>query len=467
MINPGVITALLQLSERSYNSLTDKPVLGGTPANPTTSLQFNDAGAFGGAKILYVDSATAPQIKVEDQPTNDTDGYDFSITGSKGKGTDGEPGKLSIIGAPWASYDNTYRFGDVYTTGGSDPTKGQGYDGGRVYIAGGLGDTVGGTGGNVYINGGNDDSASTRTLSNPPSSKSVVVTGGSGGATGDGGWITFHGGVGGSTSGLGGLLEFRAGAGGPNSAGGNYVANAGAGHGTGNGGFASLGAGDALDGDGSGNGGDAILSAGFANGLTGNGGDAIFEAGDGALNGNGNGGNVLLQPGLGNGSGVDGFIKLFQNADSAYAAKLDLSLISSSDKTFTFPNTTGTIALTSNIPTTASGAYSPTFTSVANLDSTPTGTAQYSRNGSVVTVSGQFSANPTSPAAATTFGISLPVASNFANTYECAGTAFAGAIAGMGAAINADTTNDRANVTWVSSDINAQTWSFIFTYLII
>ena len=121
----------------------------------------------------------------------------------------------------------------------------------------------------------------------------------------------------------------------------------------------------------------------------------------------------------------------------------------------------------SDVPVLASGAYAPAFTNVANLDSTPTGNAQYNRVGNVVTVSGEVSANPTLTATQTTFGISLPVASNFAQTYQCAGVAFCGVIAGMGAAINADVTNDRANVTWVASDPNAQTWSFTFSYLII
>lgn len=112
--------------------------------------------------------------------------------------------------------------------------------------------------------------------------------------------------------------------------------------------------------------------------------------------------------------------------------------------------------------------YSPTVTSVSNLTGTPTiGGAQYMRVGNVVTVSGEFIADPIAPATPTLFGISLPIASTFAQTYQCGGTAFAGNIAAMGAAINADVANARASVTWVSSDVTSQVWSFHFTYLII
>lgn len=114
-----------------------------------------------------------------------------------------------------------------------------------------------------------------------------------------------------------------------------------------------------------------------------------------------------------------------------------------------------------------SGIYSPSFTSVANLDTITGSNAQYMRVGNVVTVSGTFTADPTVTLTQTTFGMSLPVASNFGNSFELAGVAACGNIASQSAEVDADPTNDRANVTWVASDTTSQNWSYTYTYQII
>lgn len=115
----------------------------------------------------------------------------------------------------------------------------------------------------------------------------------------------------------------------------------------------------------------------------------------------------------------------------------------------------------------ASGTYTPTLTNVANLGASTAFACQYVRVGSVVTVSGKVAVDPTAPAAATELGISLPIASAFATEQQCGGTAFCPAIAGQGAAILADATNDRAAMRWVASDITNQTMAFSFTYQIV
>lgn len=115
----------------------------------------------------------------------------------------------------------------------------------------------------------------------------------------------------------------------------------------------------------------------------------------------------------------------------------------------------------------AAGVYTPTLTNVANLDASTAFQAQYLRVGSVVTVSGRVSVDPTLTATSTQLGISLPIASNFGATEDCGGVAAASAIAGQSAAILADTTNDRAQMQWISTDITAQTMTFTFTYRII
>lgn len=117
---------------------------------------------------------------------------------------------------------------------------------------------------------------------------------------------------------------------------------------------------------------------------------------------------------------------------------------------------------------TGGGTYTTTFFNVANLDSTPSGTVcQYYRIGNVVTVSGTCTINPTLAATSTQIGISLPIASAFASAGQCAGTAFAPGIAAQGAAILGDTSNARAQMQYISSDVSSQIMYFTFTYVVV
>ncbi len=116
----------------------------------------------------------------------------------------------------------------------------------------------------------------------------------------------------------------------------------------------------------------------------------------------------------------------------------------------------------------SSGVYTPTRSAEANLDANVTMTeAQYMRVGSTVTVSGRFTADPTLAATATSFEITLPIASNIGAAEDVAGVAFCGAIAGQGAAIIGVAANDTAKVFWVSGDITSQSWSYTFSYQVL
>lgn len=116
----------------------------------------------------------------------------------------------------------------------------------------------------------------------------------------------------------------------------------------------------------------------------------------------------------------------------------------------------------------AAGVYTPTRSAEANLDSNVTmSEAQYMRVGSTVTVSGRFTADPTTPATTTSFEITLPVASNIGAAEDAAGVAFCGAIAGQGAAIFGVAANDTAKFQWVAGDVTSQTWSYTFSYQVI
>lgn len=117
----------------------------------------------------------------------------------------------------------------------------------------------------------------------------------------------------------------------------------------------------------------------------------------------------------------------------------------------------------------ASGTYTPDLFIVANIDNDPPTVTQcqYLRVGGVVTVSGKVTLNPTLTATSTQLGISLPIASNIGANEDLSGVAFASGIAGQGAAILGDATNDRAQLQFVSGDITAQAMYFTFTYQII
>ena len=140
-------------------------------------------------------------------------------------------------------------------------------------------------------------------------------------------------------------------------------------------------------------------------------------------------------------------------------------ILNGSGITWTYDD--GANTLTANLnQTTTSGVYTPTLTNVANLDGSTNFQCQYMRVGSVVTVSGKFSADPTAPGAVQ-LGISLPIASNIGAAEDVGGVAFASGIAGQGAAIIGDAANNRAEAQWVAVDLTNQPMHFNFGYRII
>lgn len=119
----------------------------------------------------------------------------------------------------------------------------------------------------------------------------------------------------------------------------------------------------------------------------------------------------------------------------------------------------------------ASGTYTPTLTSALNITGTTSGVSQWIRVGNVVTVScGNIVVDPTSTGTTAQVGISLPIASNFTSDVQCGGTGVI--VQGAGTAylagvITADTTNDRAVLTWeVGASAASTQCAFSFTYLV-
>lgn len=113
-----------------------------------------------------------------------------------------------------------------------------------------------------------------------------------------------------------------------------------------------------------------------------------------------------------------------------------------------------------------SGTYTPTITNGANVTGSTVGLCQYMRVGNVVTVSGYMSSVTLTAGGgtATSLEISLPIASNFASTGQCAGLATHnfGAMCG----IVADAADNRAQVNWFSNAVSGEL-QFTFTYLIV
>lgn len=114
---------------------------------------------------------------------------------------------------------------------------------------------------------------------------------------------------------------------------------------------------------------------------------------------------------------------------------------------------------------TASGTYTPTLSNTTNISSSTPYLSQYMRVGSVVTVSGMIDVTLTANGA-TVLGITIPIASNFANANELGGSFTTGSLIDAGNVI-ADTSAHRATAQWSSAGSGSRTYAFIFTYRII
>jgi hypothetical protein len=111
--------------------------------------------------------------------------------------------------------------------------------------------------------------------------------------------------------------------------------------------------------------------------------------------------------------------------------------------------------------------YSPSATSVANLDSTPTmGTANYTRTGDIVTVSGRITMDPTTTGTLTQARLSLPIASNFSDTDQAAGT-FANRGVIVGGVITSVAATDDVIFEFICADTASRNYIYTFQYRVI
>jgi len=112
-----------------------------------------------------------------------------------------------------------------------------------------------------------------------------------------------------------------------------------------------------------------------------------------------------------------------------------------------------------------SGTYTPTLTNVANISASTAYSCQWSRSGSVITVSGEVDIDPTTTLTLTQLGISLPVASALANANELAGTSADDL--NTAARVAGDATNNRAEIRMTPVDVTNRRFSFTFTYRVL
>lgn len=113
-----------------------------------------------------------------------------------------------------------------------------------------------------------------------------------------------------------------------------------------------------------------------------------------------------------------------------------------------------------------SGTYTPTLFNVTNIDASTAYVCQYMRVGNVVTVSGKVDIDQTA-GGAYELGMSLPIASNFAASEQCAGTAVCVTAADDALCVLGDTTNDRASFQAAATSVTNHSHYFTFTYQII
>ena len=129
-------------------------------------------------------------------------------------------------------------------------------------------------------------------------------------------------------------------------------------------------------------------------------------------------------------------------------------------------STSITMSEMSDLPTIASGVYTPTLTNVTNLDSSATHPCKYIRIGSIVTVTGMIDVDPTTTGVVCQIAITLPIASNLGSYEDLQGVAtnYTPTETGM---FYGDITNDRADLYFLANSTANHSISFTFTYKII
>lgn len=117
------------------------------------------------------------------------------------------------------------------------------------------------------------------------------------------------------------------------------------------------------------------------------------------------------------------------------------------------------------------GTYTPTLTNVANVDASTAFPSRWSRIGNQVAVTGIVNIDPTTSEVYTDIRMTLPIASDFTELYDCTGTAASAASSGespkmQSVGIIAGTANNEAWFRFVTAITTNTGFSFHFTYTV-
>jgi hypothetical protein len=111
-----------------------------------------------------------------------------------------------------------------------------------------------------------------------------------------------------------------------------------------------------------------------------------------------------------------------------------------------------------------SGTYTPTLFNGTNVAASTSRKCLWYRVGNIVTVTGSIDIDPTTSGLDTDIDISIPVASNFATSEDLSGNTATTATAGQCGGISANTTNDRATLSYVAASAANRRHFFTFSY---
>jgi hypothetical protein len=153
------------------------------------------------------------------------------------------------------------------------------------------------------------------------------------------------------------------------------------------------------------------------------------------------------------GATADGFETLFSITDPT------------ADRTVTFPDASGTVAL--DVPTLDSNTSVPTVTSVSNVATVADELQHYIRVGNVVHVVGIVRLTVTSPSTSTVFDVSTPITTNFTSTSAAIGVGTSDMPQDSEAVVTDVNGTSDVRVTFAAdSDIGFHRIRFTYTYII-
>lgn len=134
------------------------------------------------------------------------------------------------------------------------------------------------------------------------------------------------------------------------------------------------------------------------------------------------------------------------------------------DTGFSVFDSAGAIKLTNVSVPVSFGTYIPVATNITNVASSTAYKARWSRVGNVVMVSGTVDIDPTA-SGVVALELSLPIASNFVNTLDLAGTTASPFDPDRSGTVVSNGTTDRASLSFTAGAIiSLQTSNYIYSY---